>query len=170
MFEEMSDWKKKMEKKFGPLQRVMILETNLDDVRGEILGDLIPELMNLGALDVAIESVITKKNRPGHILKVICQKQEIVDLCDVIIQKTGTLGIRISHELRICLKRNISSKEIIINGTKYLCRVKEAIDNQGNIVRQKLEFDDLKTIANEQNTNIHLIEQEIYCQLKSKNI
>src|SRR5690606_7912467 len=57
---------------------VTVLETNIDDVSGEILGNLAERLSapELGVKDFSIVNGLTKKNRPVNILKVICSEQE----------------------------------------------------------------------------------------------
>ena len=49
------------------------LETNVDDVTGEVLGNLIELLMEAGALDVSIVPAVMKKGRPGNVITVIAQ-------------------------------------------------------------------------------------------------
>jgi len=51
--------------------KIEMLETNVDDVTGQVLGNLIEELMNAGARDVSIIPATMKKGRSGHIIQVI---------------------------------------------------------------------------------------------------
>ncbi|MFX0133951.1 MAG: nickel pincer cofactor biosynthesis protein LarC, partial [Candidatus Hodarchaeota archaeon] len=82
--------------KFSNTDEVVILETNLDDVSGEILGHAIKTLIDEGqANDVCIIPTITKKNRPGHILKVITDSINEEELIKILMHETGTLGVRV---------------------------------------------------------------------------
>src|SRR5881628_731 len=73
---------------------VVILETNIDDVTGEIIGRAAERLMSQGARDVTITPIYMKKNRPGHMVTVIAKKADAEDLAQVLIAETGTLGVR----------------------------------------------------------------------------
>ncbi|MCA9208327.1 MAG: nickel pincer cofactor biosynthesis protein LarC, partial [Planctomycetales bacterium] len=53
--------------------QVWVLETNLDDVTGELIGHCTTLLFDAGALDVYTTAIQMKKNRPGVKLTVLCQ-------------------------------------------------------------------------------------------------
>src|SRR5207253_10668678 len=73
---------------------VVVLETNLDDVSGEVIGRAVERLMEAGARDVSITPVFMKKNRPGHLISVIADKTKTEDLAELPIEETGTVGVR----------------------------------------------------------------------------
>ena len=74
--------------------QVWMLETNLDDVSGEVIGHTTGRLMDAGALDVYTTAIQMKKNRPAVMLSVICQTDDVFRLEEIIFQETTTLGIR----------------------------------------------------------------------------
>jgi pyridinium-3,5-bisthiocarboxylic acid mononucleotide nickel chelatase len=74
--------------------RVWVLETNLDDLPGEVVGYTVTRLMEAGALDAFVTSVQMKKNRPGVTVTVLSDESKIAGLEDVLFQETATLGIR----------------------------------------------------------------------------
>jgi len=74
--------------------RVAVVETNLDDVSGEVIGHCIGRLWEQGALDVYTTAIQMKKNRPGVKLTVLCQAADVERLESLIFRETGTLGIR----------------------------------------------------------------------------
>ena len=74
--------------------RVVIMETNLDDVSGEIIGHTKQRLLASGALDVYSTPIQMKKDRPGVILSVICRPANAAELEQIIFDETATLGIR----------------------------------------------------------------------------
>ena len=73
---------------------VILLETNLDDVSGLVLGYAQERLFDIGALDVWITPVQMKKNRPGAVLSVLVPKDKERDAVELILRETPTLGVR----------------------------------------------------------------------------
>ena len=125
---------------------VKILETNVDDVSGEILGNLIEKLMSKGAKDVSIYHGITKKGRPTNLVTVICDEQKVESLIDTLIHETGTLGIRVSESNRFIVPRTIHSGKVNISGQTFEVNYKKSTFKGKHDF--KIEFDDLKTISN----------------------
>lgn len=74
--------------------QVLVLETNLDDVPGEIIGYTRQKLLAAGALDVYSASIQMKKDRPGTLLSVICRPEDRERLEAVLFAETGTFGVR----------------------------------------------------------------------------
>ncbi len=73
---------------------ICILETNLDDTSGEVVGHCIGKLWEAGALDVYTTAIQMKKNRPGVKLSVLCRGEQVAAAEAIIFRETGTLGIR----------------------------------------------------------------------------
>ena len=142
---------------------VMILETNVDDVSGEILGNLIEKLINDGAKDASIYHGITKKGRPTNLVSVICENSTVDKIIETLINETGTLGIRISNSNRIIVPRKINQVKITLHEKVFDVKYKSTLFNgKSNF---KIEFEDLKKIANQLNISIKetdsLIRKEI---------
>ena len=74
--------------------QVYLLETNLDDISGEIIGYAKQKLLDEGALDVFSMAVQMKKERPGVILSVICRPDQLETMETIIFHETATFGIR----------------------------------------------------------------------------
>jgi pyridinium-3,5-bisthiocarboxylic acid mononucleotide nickel chelatase len=85
--------------------QVWVLETNLDDISGEIIGHCTSQLFEGGALDVYTTSIQMKKNRPGVLLSVLCPTDVIARLEKIIFRETSTLGIRRWQACRHKLER-----------------------------------------------------------------
>ncbi|MBS7249721.1 MAG: nickel pincer cofactor biosynthesis protein LarC [Candidatus Freyarchaeota archaeon] len=130
-------------------EMVAVLETNIDDVSGEIIGQTVDVLFEKGAKDVSVIPVVTKKGRPGQIIKVISSLEDAPKLSRILIDETGSLGVRITPTPRLVLKREINTARINIEGKSYEFRLKIARDTSGKIIRMKPEFEDLKKIAKE---------------------
>lgn len=82
------------------------LETNIDDCTGESLGYAMERLMEAGARDVHYMPVYMKKNRPAYQLNVICSKEDIGRMEEIIFRETTTIGIR-----RVPMERTILKRE-----------------------------------------------------------
>jgi len=126
---------------------ISVLETNLDDVTGEIIGHTIDRLLQEGARDVSVIPMFTKKSRPGQILKIITDKTAVERLSRVLIEETGTLGVRVYPCERHILNRESMSVDILIDDMKEFVNVKVARDGRGEIVHIKPEYDDVKRVA-----------------------
>jgi hypothetical protein len=74
--------------------QVFVLETNLDDVSGEMIGYTKQKLLAAGALDVYSTAIQMKKDRPGTLLAVICCPQDRERLEEILFGETATFGIR----------------------------------------------------------------------------
>lgn len=74
--------------------RVLVLETNLDDVSGETIGYTKQKLLAAGALDVFSTAIQMKKDRPGTLLSVICRLEDGDRLEAALFGETGTFGVR----------------------------------------------------------------------------
>jgi pyridinium-3,5-bisthiocarboxylic acid mononucleotide nickel chelatase len=132
---------------------VTILETNIDDISGEIMGNLIDKISteNLLVKDITIMNGITKKNRPTYILKVICSDDIEKEIAKIIFQETGTLGIRKSKMERYILARFNLLVPIEIEKESFVINVKISKRSNGEITNIKPEFEDIKKIADKLN-------------------
>jgi len=127
--------------------QIAVLETNIDDVSGEIIGYTVDRLFLEGAKDVSIVPVFTKKNRPAQIIKVIADQKDTQRLTQVLIEETGTLGVRVHRCERHIVTRAVYSINLTINGQEELMKIKCSKNNQGKIINLKPEFEDLKRLA-----------------------
>ena len=127
---------------------IEVLETNADDVSGEILGNLFEELLAMGAKDVAILPATMKKGRPAHVIKVIAKPEDTAKLARKIIIETGSLGVRvIPTRHRLMAARWIESVKFEVGGQIYEAAVKVARDSEGVLLNISAEFEDCKKIA-----------------------
>ena len=127
--------------------QIAVLETNIDDVSGEIIGHTVDKLLLEGAKDVCIIPMHTKKNRPGQIIKVIADQKDAQHLADVLINETGTLGVRVYFCERHIVSREVFSIDLKIENVKESVRIKVSKNSLGEIIRVKPEFEDLKHLA-----------------------
>ncbi|MDO5540127.1 MAG: nickel pincer cofactor biosynthesis protein LarC [Eubacteriales bacterium] len=84
---------------------IMVLETNLDDCTGEMLGYAMEKILEAGALDVSYDPVFMKKNRPAYRMTVLSRPEDSEKMEKLMFQCTTTIGIRKHREERSILKR-----------------------------------------------------------------
>ncbi len=127
------------------MDNVKILETNIDDVSGEIFGHLIDKIMDQGAKDISIYPGITKKGRPTNLVCVICDDAKVDTIIDTLVSETGTLGIRISNSNRFIVPRTNHNFSLTFNGKSFQVNYKKSSHN--GKIHFKIEFDDLKDMS-----------------------
>jgi len=126
---------------------IAVLETNIDDATGEVLGYTMDRLLAEGAKDVSIIPIFTKKNRPAQIVKVIADQKDVANLSRVLIAETGTLGVRVYYCERHIISRELIIVDLLVMGNMETVRVKVSKNANGEIIRIKPEFEDLKRLA-----------------------
>ena len=133
-----------------PRDGVEILETNVDNVTGEVLGNLIEVLMAEGAKDVAIAPAQMKKGRSGHIITVITAPQDVSRMAYRIMEETGSLGVRVMQvKHRFIANREQKKVKVRIKGVEKEVGVKIGRDALGNLLNVAAEFEDAKRVARE---------------------
>jgi uncharacterized protein (TIGR00299 family) protein len=132
-------------------EKVTLLETNIDDVTGEILGYTMEKLRKAGALDLWYTPIQMKKNRPAYMMTVLCKESDAEGLSDIMFRETSTIGIRIRETDRIALKREI----ITINTELGEIRAK-LVTVQG-LERIQPEYEDCIRLAEEKNLSLNKV-------------
>lgn len=127
---------------------IVVMETNIDDCTGEILGYTMEQLFKVGALDVFYTPIYMKKNRPAYRLTVVCKEDDINKVKNIIFKETTTIGIRYRKENRLMLDRSIVVKDTIYGPISF------KVCNDGDNVYEYPEFEDLKKIALDNNLSI----------------
>lgn len=128
---------------------VDILETNVDDVTGEIIAHTIARLMEEGARDASAVPAVMKKGRPGHLVRVVCRPADAERLAGVLVRELGTLGVRrIPAVHRHIAGRDTGGVTVSAGGRTGTVAVKTGWD-EGNVVSVKAEYDDAARLAAE---------------------
>ena len=139
-------------------ESISIIETNIDNMNPEIYPYVIDRLMESGALDAYLSSIIMKKGRPAVKLTALCEIGKEDKLCGIIFDETTTLGIRIFRAARKILIRDV--KEI---KTEYgSIRVKIS-KSGGRIMNITPEYEDCVKIAREKKIPL----KKVYYKLKN---
>ncbi len=86
--------------------RIVVLESSIDNMNPEFFGFLMERLFEEGALDVAWIPVQMKKNRPGTLLQVLCRSDVLTRIAGCILCETTSLGVRYHEAGRFILERD----------------------------------------------------------------
>ncbi|MEU5262158.1 nickel pincer cofactor biosynthesis protein LarC [Amycolatopsis sp. NPDC021455] len=93
-------------------RELVVLETNLDDVTGEVLGHAVGELLAAGALDAWVTPATMKKGRPAHVLHVLAEPEHAARLGNLVLAETGSLGLREHVVRRTALPRETETVDV----------------------------------------------------------
>jgi len=87
--------------------RVVVIETNIDDMSPQNIGYLFERLSREGALDVYTTAIQMKKSRQAFKLTVLCNRQDTQRIAAAIFSETTTIGIRFYEADRFKLDRKM---------------------------------------------------------------
>jgi uncharacterized protein (TIGR00299 family) protein len=119
---------------------VTVLETNIDDSSPQVLGYAMERLLETGALDVTLTSVLMKKSRPGTLLRVIGRPEDRETLARVMFEETSTLGLRIYPA-----ERRVKERHFVDVATPH-GKVRMKIAENGSFAP---EYEDCRKLARE---------------------
>ena len=123
---------------------ITVLETNLDDMAGNLLAALAEDLIQAGALDVSVAPALMKKGRPGHLLSVMATRDLAEALTDLMLRGSSTLGVRITETRRV-----IADRKVVEVATELgAARVKVKYLG-GRAVEWAPEYEDARRLAKE---------------------
>ena len=132
-----------------PEDTVDLLETNIDDVSGEVIACAIARFMEAGARDASATPIIMKKGRPGFLIRVISLPETSVSLAELMARELGTLGIRcIPAVHRFIAERTVEEIGIELAGKCRNLPVKCGWMH-GSVYTLKAEFEPARAFAAE---------------------
>jgi uncharacterized protein (TIGR00299 family) protein len=104
----------------GPSGELDLLEANVDDASGELLGSAVDRLLEAGAPDAWLEPILMKRGRGSYKLCALVQSGERERLVRIIMRQTGTLGVR--HQR---IGRSVADRRVVTVSLPYgECRIK----------------------------------------------
>jgi len=119
---------------------VSVMEAHIDDLNAQILAYAAERLMEAGALDVALQPLVMKKGRPGHLLRVIARPEDRETLSQLIFAETSTLGLRI-----YAAERRVQARSCTEVATPY-GKVHVKVSSEGSYAP---EYEDCRRLAKE---------------------
>ncbi len=141
-------------------RRVVMLETNLDDISGETIGYVVERLMDEGAIDVFVTQAIGKKNRPVSIFSVMVNERDTDRMLTLLMAETGTLGVRIQEVPKVVAHRSKELISVTVDGRAFPVRVKTSTLD-GQVIARKPEHDDLAAIARDLNVPLRYVAETV---------
>ena len=143
-----------------PANEVLELSCNVDDMTAEEIGFAVERLFAGGALDVYTVPIGMKKNRPGTLLRAMCEPRDREKILGIIYQYTSSIGVRETATRRFILRRKVET----VRSPYGEVRLKKA-EGYG-VSRQKYEYEDLARIAREREISLaearRLVAQSIH--------
>jgi uncharacterized protein (TIGR00299 family) protein len=124
--------------------RVMVVETNIDDMNPQVCGYVLERALTMGARDAFVTPVQMKKGRPGMLLTVICLPEDLDAMTRLLLTETTTLGVRYYETGRRVLERTV--EKVLTRFGEV--RVKVARDGERTLHFQP-EYDDCVRLATE---------------------
>ena len=132
----------------APIDAIVELRCNVDDMTGEAIGFALEQLLVSGALDAFTVPVGMKKSRPGVLITVLCREEKKEAMVHLLLKHTTTLGVREFPCRRYALSRTME----VVN-TPF-GPVRKKVSSGYGVRREKLEYDDLAKIAKEQHISL----------------
>jgi len=141
---------------------ISVLETNLDDITAEILGNFVERTLAAGALDVFHTPIQMKKNRPGVLLTVLCAEADADKFSEMILRETSAFGVRRHTADRRKLRREFTTVktpfgEVTVKIGKL----------NGKIVQAAPEFESCRKAAEHANVPLKQVYEAAVKDLKS---
>ena len=131
---------------------VAVLETNLDDLSGEVLGQFLPKALAAGALDVFHTPVQMKKNRPGVLLTVLCTPANADRFTEMLLRETSSFGVR-----RTSAERRKLNREFTVVTTAFGdVSVKLGLLD-GRVVQAAPEFEPCRVLAEQAGVPVRVV-------------
>lgn len=121
---------------------VTVVETNLDDLSSELLGQFMEQALAAGALDVFYTPIQMKKSRPGVLLTVLCEGAEADRFSEMILRETSSFGVRrYTAERRKLARQSTTVKTPFGDVQVKLGRL------DGRVIQAAPEFESCKKVA-----------------------
>jgi pyridinium-3,5-bisthiocarboxylic acid mononucleotide nickel chelatase len=142
-------------------EKLILIETNLDDISPEILGYVLEKAFEFGALDCWFTPIQMKKNRPATTVSILCEEFDREKFAGLLYTETSTLGVRYIRIERECLPREIRKVKTLFGEIDL-----KVAEYNGKIVNFKPEFDQMRKIADLYKKSLREVEDNILQDFK----
>lgn len=143
-------------------ERLVMLETNIDDMSAQRFGYLMERALEQGALDCFFTPVQMKKNRPAILVSILCRPEESGKLCELLFTETTTLGVRESEVRRRALERSIVSVE-----TRFGAIDVKVAHLNGQVMNEMPEYEQCQAAARRAGVGLSVVEEEVRAALSA---
>jgi len=148
-------------------EKLIVLETNIDDMNPQWYDHLMEHLFEAGALDCLFIPCQMKKNRPAVLIQVLSKPENQARLQGILFQETTTLGVRSYEVDRLSLPRTIQTQKTPW-GPIRIKKVTRMAHNHAPAENFSIEYDDLKKLAQNQKESIKELDAKIRSWLLKK--
>lgn len=149
-----------------PLDEVIVLEANIDDLNPQLFGYVAEQALAAGALDVFATPVQMKKSRPGTLLTLLAKPEDAERIARLVFRETSTIGIRTRREQRYVLPRRHET----VRTQWGEVRMKIA-QITGSISNYAPEYEDCRRIAEQHHVPLkHVMQEAIRLYLEHTNV
>ena len=136
--------------------RMLVMETHIDDMNPEIYDYVLERLFAAGARDVTLSPVQMKKNRPGTLLRILAEPELRDALAGIVLRETSTLGVRCYRVDRIVLRRETRRLE-----TRFGTLTVKIAEEPGGRKRATPEYDEARKAAASKKVPLQAIYDEV---------
>ncbi len=130
----------------------LVMECNIDDMAPELVGALVPRLLDAGALDAFVTPVQMKKQRPGVLLTVLCRPGSRALVLDVLFAESTTFGVR-EYDVR---RTELDRRHVAVATPYGSVRVKIG-SRGGRDVTRSPEYEDCRALADQQGVPLRAV-------------
>jgi len=142
-------------------QKLTIIQTEIDDMTGELFGYVHEKLLQAGALDVCFVPIHMKKNRPAVSIQVLCHGHDAGRLVEFLLRETSTFGVKVLECDRFCLSRSFATIS-----TEWGA-VRAKIGYWGDTVLKSVpEYEDCKKIAEQSHLPLRTVFEKVIAKLE----
>jgi uncharacterized protein (TIGR00299 family) protein len=140
----------------GMESSTLVIETDIDDMLPETMGNIMERLFRTGALDVNFAPIYMKKNRPGTRITVIAQKACRDQIITLLLEETTTFGVRYYETGRVALERRFETLKTPLGPVK----IKVGLYN-GKVIKKSPEYEDCRKISEEKQIPLIQVYREV---------
>lgn len=141
-----------------------VIETNVDDMSPQIYGYFADRALATGALDVFSTPAQMKKNRPGLLVTILSEPQNVSRLIDLVFREMTTIGVR-THEVR----RKTLKREIVPVKTEFGEVGIKVSRMNGSLLNASPEYEDCQRIAVKQGVPLKQVLAAASFEFQKKN-
>ena len=136
--------------------RMMVMETQIDDMNPELYDYVLERLFAAGARDVTLSAVQMKKNRPGTLLRILAEPALRDGLAEIVLRETSTLGVRCYAVDRLVLRREVRKLK-----TRFGTLTVKVAEEPGGGKRATPEYDEARKIAASKKVPLKAVYDEV---------
>ncbi|MFH1384309.1 MAG: LarC family nickel insertion protein [Candidatus Omnitrophota bacterium] len=149
-------------------EELSLVETNIDDMQPFVYEELFEKLFARGARDVFVTPILMKKNRPAHMLSVLCEQTREEIMLNILFSETSTIGVRVQTVRRATLSREIVSVKTKFGSVQVKVSKNTPSKGDSSIRKAYPEYESCKRIAQRKKVPLLAVYSEAqYCAQKN---